>query len=118
MRPTSPPGSRPSDLLGSAPPALTRPRPGSEAAHEVPRLTTGWEPDLDPGDTLARRFLLHYAEYLASAATACGGRVIRRDDLLIADAERPTGYYNSVLLLQPPRPDTWDRTLDAIERVC
>ncbi len=98
----------------------TRPAPRFEADDTITDedLTTGWEPGLDAGDTLARQFLLHYADYLASAASACGGRVLRRDDALIADAERPSGLYNSVVLLQPPPPDGWDRTLDRIERVC
>src|SRR4051812_40694599 len=118
MRTTSGSMPRPTDALGTVPPSLPVPRDATDDERDSSALTTGWEPDLDPGDTLARRFLLHYADSLASAASASGGRVIRRDDVLIADAERPSGYGNSVLLLQPPRPDGWDRTLDAIERVC
>jgi hypothetical protein len=102
----------------AAAPTIPSPRDVPADRYEPGHLTHGWEPDLDPGDTLARRFLLHYADYLVAAAVASGGRVMRRDDVIIADAERPAGYFNSVVLLQPPRPDSWDRTLDDIERIC
>ena len=80
-------------------------------------LTTGWEPDLDPGDTVLRRFVLHQGEHLAAAASVSGGRVERHDHLLLADTGRPSAFHNGAVLLQPPATaDDWDDVLASVDR--
>jgi GNAT superfamily N-acetyltransferase len=65
-------------------------------------LTTGWEPDLAPGDSLLRRFLLGYADRTAEMAQRVGGRAERGTDAALADLGSPFPYDNAVVLLRPP----------------
>lgn len=87
-------------------------------AHAAPRppLTTGWEEDLDPADTVARRFLLNLADSHASVAVANGGWVHRHDAVSIATSDRPASYFNAAVLLQPPGED-WDALLACVDGV-
>lgn len=78
-------------------------------------LCTGWEPGLPPEDTVLRRFLLHLAEYYASAAAAAGAPTVRRPEMVVADLRRPSGFFNSAVLLQPPAPDRWDSVLETVD---
>lgn len=78
-------------------------------------LTTGWEADLDPADTVLRQSVLHFAEFYASAAEAAGGWALRRPGVCVADFGRPSGYFNSAIFLQPPAPTGWDGVLDNVE---
>lgn len=78
-------------------------------------LTTGWEADVDPADTVVRRFLLHWAATCDCWATAAGGRVIRTPDLVITDYGRPSGLFNAVVLLRPFAPDEVDQVLGVVE---
>ena len=64
-------------------------------------LETGWLPTTPIGDTVPRRFMLHYAACMSSIATAHGGRVLHRPDVIAADLGRPGGLSNSAVLLQP-----------------
>jgi len=68
-------------------------------------LSTGWEPDVPVGDTIARRFAFAYADRVTAMARARGGRVLHRDDALIADLGSPFGYDNAVVLLRPRDPN-------------
>lgn len=104
-----------SDTTITSPQAAAGPGPTTPQA--PPALTTGWEPeaDLDPGDTVLRRFVLHVAAHFASAARLSGGRVDRTDAVALADVGRPSGFYNAAVLLRPPDPDGWDRALDTVE---
>jgi GNAT superfamily N-acetyltransferase len=68
-------------------------------------LSTGWEPGVPVGDTIARRFAFAYADRVTAMARARGGRVEHRDDARIADLGSPFGYDNAVVLLRPPDPD-------------
>jgi GNAT superfamily N-acetyltransferase len=65
-------------------------------------LTTGWEPDLAPADSLLRRFVLGYADRTADMAQRVGGRAERDADAALADLASPFGYDNAVVLLRPP----------------
>lgn len=87
----------------------------TDTATQTAHLTTGWEPNVPAGDTVLRRYVLHLAAQLTSAAEAAGGRVDRTDDVLCADSGHPTGFFNAALLLAPPAPDRWDDVLDHIE---
>lgn len=88
---------------------------------QQPALTTGWEADVAPGDTVLRRFLLHLAESSASVAEASGAPegtqagVLRRPDVCVADTGRPAGFFNSVVLLQPPAAEAWPALLGDVE---
>lgn len=86
-----------------------------DAATPTAHLTTGWEPDVAPGDTVLRRYVLHMASQLTSAAEAAGGRVERTSDVLCADSGHPTAFFNAAVLLRPPAPDGWDDVLDDID---
>jgi hypothetical protein len=65
-------------------------------------LTTGWEHDVPVGDTMLRRYLFHWAAYCDAYAVAAGGATQRTDRWAAADLGRPSGYFNSITLLQPP----------------
>lgn len=65
-------------------------------------LTHGWEPDLDPGDSLVRRFILTNADSAMFMAAAVKGRSERWDDLVVTDPASPIMFDNFGLLLQPP----------------
>ncbi len=71
------------------------------AAIGTHRLETGWLPTTPLGDTLVHDFVVHHAACTASVAAAHGGRVLRRPDVVAADMGRPSGLYNSAVLLQP-----------------
>jgi hypothetical protein len=65
-------------------------------------LTHGWEPDVEVGDSLLRRFLHATAERVAFTAGVAGGDVLRADDVVLGDAGSPAPYDNGAVLLQPP----------------
>jgi hypothetical protein len=76
-------------------------------------LETGWGPDTDPADSLARRFLLHWADECTALAEAAGGHSVLTAGYALADAGRPSAFGNAAVLLAPPA--DWDATLDEIE---
>jgi len=104
-------------------PQTERPQPaesseqteGSEPM-EPGHLTTGWEPDLDLGDTLLRHYVHAYAATTLAPVAAMGGQVLRRDEVAAADLGSPGALLNAAVLTQPPTPDAFDATLDAVER--
>jgi hypothetical protein len=63
---------------------------------------------------MLRRYLFHWASYCDAYALAGGGATLRTDAFSAADLRRPSGYFNSVTLLQPPGPD-FEHRLDEIE---
>lgn len=81
---------------------------------DSPPLATGWDADTPPDDTLVRRFLLHWAACCDAYAQAGGGTTADRGDYRLADLRRPSGYFNSITLLQPMR-DGAGSLLDRIE---
>ncbi|MFF5208608.1 GNAT family N-acetyltransferase [Streptosporangium sp. NPDC000396] len=80
------------------------------------RLTDGWEPDLEAGDSLLRRFVLANADRNAFVASCSGGRSERWDDLAVADPVSPIMFDNAAVLLRPPAyidlPDTLRRLMN------
>jgi hypothetical protein len=78
------------------------------AVTEQIHLATGWEPDGPVADTVLRRFVYAWAESLTGLVAAVGGRVQRRDGLVLDDLARPAAYYNGATLLRPPAPDEWE----------
>lgn len=82
---------------------------------ETEHLTDGWEADAPVGDSLLRRFVFNLAAAHEVLVGIPRGRVLRRDDLAVADLGRPAGIFNAVTLLQPPRPGRFDAALDAAE---
>lgn len=77
-------------------------------------LTNGWEADVPVDDTMLRRYLFHWAAYCDAYADAAGGATARTAAWAAADLRRPSGYFNSITLLQPPGPD-FDDDLAEIE---
>lgn len=79
-------------------------------------LTDGWEPDLDVGDSVLRRFVLANADRNAFVASCSGGRSQRWDDLAVADPASPIMFDNAAVLLRPPAyidlADTMRRLID------
>ena len=65
-------------------------------------LTHGWEPDLDDGDSLLRRYVMATADRAALIATAAGGRVERTESVALADPDSAVFFDNAAVLLQPP----------------
>lgn len=76
-------------------------------------LTTGWEPDLDVGDTLVRRYLFHHADTAVAFTAAAGGRTLETADMVATHAGRPNAYWNGAVLLRPPA--DWSAVLDAVD---
>lgn len=66
------------------------------------QLTTGWEPDLDAGDSLLRRFVLANADRNATMAELVGGRHHRSDAVAAADPASPVLFDNAAVILRPP----------------
>ncbi|MFP5071721.1 GNAT family N-acetyltransferase [Pseudonocardia nantongensis] len=77
------------------------------------QLTTGWEPHVPAGDSLARRFVLSYADRLVECAARTGGRSTVIGGAVLADLDSPFGYDNAVVLTGPPDPATLDAVLVA-----
>ena len=67
-------------------------------------LTQGWEPGLDPQDTITRRFLLQMAEANDAFAAAADAHRLRTPAFSAADHGVASGYFNAVTLLQPVGP--------------
>ncbi|MFG3439420.1 hypothetical protein ACGF0J_19450 [Nonomuraea sp. NPDC047897] len=65
-------------------------------------LTDGWEPGLDAGDSVLRRFVLANADRNAFVASCAGGRSRRWPDLAVADPASPVLFDNAAVLLRPP----------------
>ncbi len=81
-------------------------------------LTTGWEPDLDPGDTLVRHYTFGLAASAVSPVRALGGRVLESAGVIASDLGRPAAVHNAAVLTRPPGADGadgWDATLATIE---
>lgn len=79
------------------------------------RLEDGWQPDTPVEDSLLRRFAFNQADVNAAFAEAAGGRVERREDVVLTDTGGPVEYYNQALLLRPLA-GAADARLDAAER--
>lgn len=71
------------------------------SAH-VAEPTTGWEPDVPVGDTLARRFVHAYADRIVETAVRTGGSHLITGGAVLADIGSPFGYDNAVVLTRPP----------------
>ena len=65
-------------------------------------LTHGWEPELEVGDSLLRRYVHAVGDRVAFMAEVAGGCVERADDVVLGDAGSPAPYDNGAVLLQPP----------------
>jgi hypothetical protein len=73
----------------------------SFAADPDERLTTEWDRDVASNDTLVRAYVDAFAEMIETQARAVGGRVLREDGMLLADAGSPGAYLNGGVLLAP-----------------
>ncbi|MGI9621601.1 MAG: hypothetical protein ACR2PK_02095 [Acidimicrobiales bacterium] len=82
----------------------------------APPLATGWEPGAAEGDTMTRRFLFHLARTYEAFAEAAGGRVQRDPMMAASDLRRPSGFFNSIILLQPVTPTNEAEVVDRIAR--
>jgi hypothetical protein len=77
-------------------------------------LTHGWEPDLDEGDSLLRRFVLASGQRSMDLATRAGGRTRATPRVTMADAASPVVFDNIAVLLQPPTYIDLEGTLEAV----
>jgi hypothetical protein len=64
-------------------------------------LETGHLDDTPVDDTLLRRYLHNQADLAALIATAGGGRVVRRPDVVVAAFETAVPFQNNAVLLRP-----------------
>ena len=64
-------------------------------------LTTGWEADLDAGDTLVRAGVLSLAEGARLRAASVGGRVGEHDGLVLTDTGVPSLMLNAAVVTAP-----------------
>jgi hypothetical protein len=65
------------------------------------RLATEWDRDVPSDDTLIRAYVDALAEMVETQAHVAGGRVLRDDAVLLADAGSPGAYLNGAVLLAP-----------------
>jgi hypothetical protein len=64
-------------------------------------LENGWLADTPVGDSLQRRFVLGFAEWIESSGLAAGHPVLRTDDLVAVDEHSAHLLLNSGILLHP-----------------
>jgi GNAT superfamily N-acetyltransferase len=74
------------------------------------RLTTGWEPDVTPTDTLCRAALFNTADRARHQVESLGGRVEADGEVMMTDAGGSNPFLNWSFLLTAP-------SQDAVERV-
>lgn len=90
-----------------------RPVPGADPEGHVRH---GHEPWVRPQDSVERRFVLAYADYLSAwVAAHRGGHTVQRDGWAVHDLGRPSGMFDGATLLQPMPFDGWHDVLDGIE---
>ncbi len=77
-------------------------------------LTHGWEPELDPGDSLLRRFVLANAQRSMDLADRAGGRSRTTPEVSMADPASPVLFDNVSVLLQPPAYINLEATIEAV----
>ena len=78
---------------------------------EGEHLTTGWERDLDPADTLVRRAVLAHASWAAAVPEALG-RAVRRTDRWSGGHVGDRGLLtNPVVVTRPLAPEEWAEVL-------
>lgn len=73
------------------------------AAEQGEHLATEWDRDVPSDDTLLRAYTDAFAEMVEAQAHAIGGRVLRDDTVVLADADSPGAYLNAAVLLAPLR---------------
>jgi GNAT superfamily N-acetyltransferase len=83
-------------------------------ADEPAPLTTGWAATTPAGDTVLQDYLTSWADWLEGLARACGGRVERHDDIVLADLGSPSLFLNNALSLQPPTATDFDDLVDRV----
>jgi hypothetical protein len=79
-------------------------------------LETGYLDDTPVDDTVLRRFLHNQADLVALIATAGGGDVVRRPDVVVGAFDTPVPYQNQAVLLRPLS-GLEDEVLDVAESV-
>lgn len=79
------------------------------------QLEDGWWPSTPVADTLLRQFVTNSAASWEAVAHAMGGRVLRTDDVSIADLGRPAGLFNAATPLRPLYGPDVDERLTTIE---
>jgi hypothetical protein len=72
---------------------------------EAAPLETGWRAETPVGDSLMRRFVIGFAEWIESSARAAGQPMIRTDDIVAVDERSPHVLLNSGILLRPVTPE-------------
>lgn len=82
------------------------------AAAETEHLTTGWEPDVDSGDTVVLAAVRNMANRVERHGEAMGFRVCGWDDFIACDTAMTNPFCNFCVLTAPP-PD-WDDTVHRI----
>lgn len=78
-------------------------------------LITGWEPDLPLDDSILRHALFCWAAVSEAFALATGGRTKKLPAFAASDYRRPSGLFNSAVLLQPPDTATFSQILEEVE---
>lgn len=78
-------------------------------------LSTGWESNTPPDDTLARRFVLAYADRVTAMAKRTGGRTCLVNGARMVDLGSPFGYDNVVVLTRPVAEAEWRSLLGAAD---
>ena len=76
-------------------------------------LTTGWEPDVPPGDSITRQALLAHVARAEQVAVAAGRPWMHDDDVAAADQGLPGLFGSWAFLLHPDRVDS---ALDRLHR--
>ncbi|MET0627927.1 MAG: hypothetical protein ABW033_05670, partial [Acidimicrobiia bacterium] len=70
-------------------------------ALETEALETGWLATTPVGDSVMRRFVVGFAEWIESSGTAAGHPVLRTPDVVAVDEHAPHLLLNSAILVRP-----------------
>lgn len=75
-------------------------------------LTTGWERDLDPADSLVRQGIDAHVSWARALTTAARGRFVEADAFCAGSGGAASALLNWAIVTRPP--DRWDAAAEAI----
>ena len=75
-------------------------------------LTTGWERDLDPADSLVRQGVDAHVSWARALTTAARGRFVEADAFCAGSGGGASALLNWAIVTRPP--DRWDAVAEAI----
>lgn len=85
--------------------SVDEPAPPATEALETEVLETGWQATTPVDDSVTRRFVIGFAEWIESCGNAAGHPVLRTPDVVAVDEHSAHLLLNSGILLRPLTPE-------------